>query len=195
MVINKYLILFMVINPIMVRCQQRFSFSPTDIISINLKTQGYYYTIDTAIKKSYYMGTEARKSGFMVSIYFLYLNGRYNYTGTLFCEDTLRGIDRLLSDAKKINHSFIQHRTLNRVEKSSWGIFKLDESTIIMEIPRAGEGFIIEKKRGGIINDSTIFVENIYKDRVLKKEVWHYKACGFKPDSSVVYNIKTLFPS
>ena len=160
----------------------RFSFTPPNVETQKLRLNGFYYKISL----------DPYRSGYSVSIYYLYSNGVIYYSGSLISkniDDALLTMEQESGDSLKIRNSS------RNSHWGYWGIYKIEKNLISVEMQLLGEGHVINKT-GKLVNDS-IFVLNNFKDRGAifssqrqdfpDPEYYYFKKYTTKPDSTNKY--------
>lgn len=139
-----------------------------DLTTNHLRTDGYYYT-----------GTIG--PGETVTVYFLYRNGTLCSSGSYHGEEFGEKILKASSpDAVAFRKKF----------KDAWGVFQVNGDSIVFEKwdPGSGQQYLVNRRLGVILNDSTFMIEKIVGSdgpiRDFHKEIYHFQPFKHKPDST-----------
>ena len=132
-----------------------------------LRTDGYFFQ---------------RDSNYIFTIYIFYTNGTLFYS---VGGGKLENTDQLEQRLK--DHNFIERL---RNEKTSWGLFKIDNNKIQFErwYPYFENGKPAYIRSGTILNDTTFHITKATRsdgsEEHVENEVYYFKQFSPKPDSS-----------
>ena len=148
----------------------KFTIDKMPVITNKLKLNGCYF--------DFHSNSNITKE---VGILFLYNNGVF-YSENTYYQTLEKGL-KYYQD--KNNNE--EYKKQYPKEKSSWGLYRILNDSIILEKPEPFHGYPIHKLMGKILND-TIFIITSYEENNVKVKIengsyFYFKQFDNKPDS------------